>query len=136
MSRRPGRARPPVLVSAVSYRPTHGRPLRLCVAVSPQLTRIRDANVPGRVKYFVQNAAIMVQGVILRCVAFGRMKRLQRKRRGQAQAIIAQAARQRAVLVRQKELEEREREEENASAMAMIRVSCLMTDQEASTVVW
>lgn len=70
----------------------------------------------------VQNAAMVVQGTILRCIAFGRVKKMRHRRRGQAQALIARVARQRAALVRQKELEEREQQEEHASAMAMMRV--------------
>lgn len=63
------------------------------------------------------------------------MKRMLHKRRGQAQTRIAQAARQRAAIVRQKELQAREREEESASAMAMMRVRYLMSTQSYRPVV-
>lgn len=128
-----GRAHPLMLIIEISHHPARGRPFPFCAAVSLRPTINRDANVPGRFHLSVQSAVIMVQGTIRRCIAFGRVHRIRHRRRGQAQTVIARAARQRAVYVRQKELEEREREEANASTMAMMRVRYLMIDPEAPT---
>lgn len=107
--------------------------LPLCDPMCPRLTTTAMRTFPVVPMLSAQNAAIMVQVTVRRCIAFSRVKKIRHRRRGQAQARIARAARQRALFVRQKELEGRQREEENASAMATMRVRYLMNDPDAPT---
>lgn len=86
-----------------------------------------------------QRATLAVQMIVRGFIATRRAKAMRHARDGQAQTVIARAARQRALYRRQKELDARAREQANAAAMALMRVSQLgdglMTWNFSSTVI-